>query len=144
MSKSWQTKLLHSDVQVPPGYRSLASPVFRGSTTLFESASDVNDHWDQRASGYTYGLYGTPTALELAGRICELEGGRHTILAPGGQAAIALVDFALLQSGDHVLIPASIYGPNRELTSNMLRRFGVDATFYDPLLGGRIESEIRE
>ena len=143
MPKTWQTKLIHPDAHAPQGYRSLTTPVYRGSTTLFPSASLVDDHWDQDA-GYTYGLYGTPTSLELAARICELERGTRTLLAPGGQAAISLVDLALLKSGDHVLLPASAYGPNRKLTSGLLSRFGVDATFYDPLVGAGIAALIRE
>lgn len=63
---SWQTRVLHAQAEAPKGFRSLATPVYRGSTTLFERASDVSDAWDQERVGYTYGLYGTPTALELA------------------------------------------------------------------------------
>jgi cystathionine beta-lyase len=144
MTKSWQTKLIHSDAQIPTGYKSLVTPVYRGSTTVFASAAKVNDTWDQNKVGYTYGLYGTPTALELAARICELESGTHTILAPGGQAAISLVHLALLQAGDHILVPASVYYPNRKLTSQLLSRFGVTATFYDPLLGAGISALIQD
>jgi len=144
MTKSWQTKLIHSDAKIPAGYKSLATPVFRGSTTVFPFASAVNDHWDQHKVGYTYGLYGTPTALELAARICELESGAHTILMPGGQGAISLINFALLQAGDHLLLPNSVYYPNRKLTTQLLSRFGVTATFYDPLLGEGISALIQE
>ena len=144
MSKSWQTKLIHSDAKIPTGYKSLATPVYRGSTTVFPSASKVRDTWDQYKVGYTYGLYGTPTALELAARICELESGEHTILAPGGQAAISLINFALLQAGDHILVPASVYYPNRKFTSQLLSRFGVTATFYDPLIGEGIAALIQD
>ena len=144
MAKSWKTKLIHSDARIPEGYRSLASPVFRGSTTLFRSASLVNDTWDQWRAGYTYGLYGTPTALELAARICELESGRRTLLTPGGQAAISLINFALLQSGDHVLLPASVYSPNRKLATRLLSRFGVTTDFYDPGVAAEIGSLIQK
>src|SRR5580693_1312901 len=120
MAKTWQTKLIHSDAKIPQGYRSLTTPVYRGSTTVFPSASAVCDTWDQHRVGYTYGLYGTPTALELAGRICELENGTHTILTPGGQAAISLINFAFLRSGDHVLVPASVYFPNRKPATDLL------------------------
>ena len=105
MPKSWKTRLIHSDVEIPKDYRSLASPVFRGSTTLFRDAASVDDRWDQYEVGYTYGLYGTPTTLELAGKICELEKGYRTIVTPGGQGAIALINFALLKAGDNILIP---------------------------------------
>jgi cysteine-S-conjugate beta-lyase len=144
MTKSWKTKLIHTEAKIPAGYRSLATPTFRGSTTVFPSASEVNDTWDQWQVGYTYGLYGTPTVLELAARICELESGKHTILAPGGQAAISLINFALLQSGDHMLLPSSVYYPNRKLAVRLLSRFGITTDFYDPALGANIGSLIRE
>ena len=144
MTKNWKTKLIHSDAQIPSDYRSLASPTFRGSTTLFPSASAVTDDWDQKLVGYTYGLYGTPTAMELAARVCELEGGKHTILTPGGQAAISLINLALLQAGDHMLVPASVYYPNRKLATRLLSRFGVSTDFYDPLLGAGMASLIQE
>ena len=144
MSKTWQTRLMHPDAAVPEGYRSLVTPVYRGSTTLFSSASAVSEGWDQERVGYTYGLYGTPTSLELAARICELESGRHTILTPGGQSAISLIDFALLQSGDHILVPRSVYGPNRQLTRSLLSKFGIGATFYAPTIGAAIADLITE
>jgi cystathionine beta-lyase len=144
MSKTWQTRLIHSAAKAPDGYRSLATPVYRGATTLFASASAVTDEWDQERVGYTYGLYGTPTSLELAARICELESGRHTILTPGGQSAISLIDFALLQTGDHILVPQSVYRPNRQLSSSLLARFGITTTYYDPLIGPGIADLLRE
>lgn len=140
---SWQTRVLHAQAKIPVGYRSLVTPVYRGSTTIFERAAQVNDSWDQLHEGYTYGLYGTPTALELAARICELEGGRFTMILPGGQAAISLIDLALLAAGDHVLVPYSVYGPNKVLTNRLLARFGVEATFYDPTAGAGIADLFR-
>jgi cysteine-S-conjugate beta-lyase len=144
MSKSWKTRLIHSDVKIPEGYRSLASPVYRGSTTLFPDAASVDDTWDQHEAGYTYGLYGTPTTLELAAKICELEKGYRTIIMPGGQGAIALISLALLKSGDHILIPESVYTPNRKLAYHVLRRFGVEASFYPPDAGTSIKDLLRE
>ncbi len=143
MPKNWKTKLIHSDAKVPEGFRSLSTPVYRGSTVLFADAASVTDDWDQYEVGYSYGLYGTPTVLELAARVCELEHGYRTLITPGGQSAISLINFALLKAGDHILIPHSIYGPNRHLASRLLRRFGVEVTFYDPNLGTEIAPLIR-
>ncbi len=143
MAKHWKTKLIHSDVQVPQGFRSLAPPVYRGSTTLFPSAAAVTDEWDQYDAGYTYGLYGTPTTLELACRICELEQGYRTIVTAGGQGTISLINLALLRAGDHVLVPESIYGPNRKFANDVLRRFGVEVSFYSPDIASGIADLIR-
>ncbi len=144
MSKSWKTRLIHTDATIPEGYKSLASPVYRGSTTVFPSAGAVRDAWDQTRVGYTYGLYGTPTVLELAARICELETGAHTILTPGGQAAISLINLAMLQSGDHMLVPASVYYPNRQFATRLLSKFGITTTFYEPSIGAGISELLQE
>jgi cysteine-S-conjugate beta-lyase len=142
-SKDWKTKLIHSDATVPEGFRSLATPVYRGSTVVFSQAAIASDRWNQHEVGYTYGLYGTPTTLELAAKVCELEKGFRTMIVPGGQAAISLIHLALLKSGDHVLMPESIYGPNRMFSNSVLRRFGVEVTYYPPGAGGAIASELR-
>ena len=143
MPKNWKTKLIHSDARAPEGFRSLSTPVYRGSTVLFPNASAVRDMWDQYEVGYTYGLFGTPTTLELAARVCELEKGFRTFITPGGQGAIALINFAFLKAGDHVLVPESIYTPNRQFAVEVLRRFGVEVSFYPPTIGAGIESLFR-
>jgi cysteine-S-conjugate beta-lyase len=143
MNQSWQTKLIHFAGRLPEGFRSLNVPVYRASTVVFPSADAVNDHWDQHEVGYTYGVYGTPTTLELAARICELEGGYRTLITPSGQGAISLIHFSFLKSGDHILLPQSIYGPNRKFANAVLRRFGVEVGYYDPVIGRDISSLIQ-
>jgi cystathionine beta-lyase len=143
MAKNWKTKLIHSDAKIPTGFRSLAVGVQRGSTVLFPDAASVKDTWDQYEAGYTYGLYGTPTTLELAGRVCELERGYRTLITPGGQAAISLINLAFLKAGDHVLIPESVYTPSRKFAAQVLQRFGVEVEFYPPEAGAAIQKQFR-
>jgi cystathionine beta-lyase len=81
---------MHTDVQAPDGFRSLAPAVHRGSTVVFERLADAKDDWHAEA-GYTYGLYCTPTTLELGLRIAEIERAHRSFVVPGGQAALALV-----------------------------------------------------
>src|SRR3974377_1290697 len=140
MKKDWTTKLIHSDARVPQGSPTLAAPTYRGSTVLFDDAGEITDDWNQYEVGYTYGLYGTPTTLELAVKICELEGGFRTLITPGGQCAVSTIHLAFLKAGDHILVPESIYGPNRRLTRFVLQRFGVETTFYPPGIGADIQT----
>ena len=130
----WRSKLLHPSASVPAGFRSLVPPVHRGSTVLFPNTAAIVDDWRQREFGYTYGLYGTPTTLQLGARIAELEGAHHSFVVPGGQAAIALIYLALCRSGDHALVPANAYGPNRRLAEDLLDRLGIEVESYDPRL----------
>jgi cysteine-S-conjugate beta-lyase len=53
---------------------------------------------------------------------------------------VALALLSCLKSGDHLLVPDSVYRPTRNLCDTMLRRFGVETTYYDPLLGADIAS----
>ena len=140
---SIETTLLHPSSSAPSGFKSLSTPVFRGSTTLFDRAEAIQDTWNHDEAPYTYGSYGTPTTLELAARIAELEGGTHAFITPGGQAALVLVYMAFLSAGDHVLVPETVYGPSRAFADRVMRRYGVEVEYYEPLIGGGIESRMR-
>ena len=67
----WRTRLIASNVHAPPDFRSLAPATHRGSTVVFERLGDAIDDWRQ-TGGYVYGLYGTPTTVELGLRIAEV------------------------------------------------------------------------
>ena len=140
----WKTKLLNPAPRARTDYHSLATPVYRGSTVVFDKQSSVSDDWQQAEKGYTYGLYGTPTALELAARIAELENAHRTLMVPGGQSAIALVYLAYCKTGDHALVPFSAYGPNREMADGLLRGLGVTVEPYDAMIGEGISKLIKD
>jgi cystathionine beta-lyase len=142
-TRSLKTRLIHPEAAAPSGFRSLATPVFRGSTTLFDRAAAIRDTWNHDEAPYTYGSYGTPTTLELAARLAEIEGGRRTFITPTGQSALVLVYTACLRAGDHVLVPATVYGPSRVFANRVLARFGVEVEYYDPLAGAAIAASIR-
>ena len=140
----WRTKLVNPSAKARQDYRSLATPVYRGSTVLFDDQSVVTDDWRQADYGYSYGLYGTPTTLELAARLAELEGASETFIVPGGQAAIALIYLAYCQAGSHALVPHSAYGPNKAMAQGLMRGLNIEVEAYDPLIGGGIDGLIRE
>jgi cystathionine beta-lyase len=56
-------------------------------------------------------------------------------LAPSGLAAISLALLAAVGSGDHLLVSDSVYQPTRTLCDTVLKRLGVETTYYDPLIG---------
>jgi len=141
--KSLQTTLTHSDYTPPGGFAAFAPPIHHASTVLFENVAAMRSRKWQDKSAYTYGLHGTPTTFILEARLAEIEGGAHCTLAPSGLAAIAMLDFALLKSGDDVLIPDNAYYPNRELGDWLTRDFGISARYYDPMTGSGISALIQ-
>ena len=139
----WRSRLLHASRHAPKNFRSLSTPVYRGSTVLFDTADQIIDDWRQETRGYTYGLYGSPTVLELGARIAEIESAYHCFVVPGGQAAIAVVYLAFCGAGSHGLIPWSVYGSSKEMAGSLLKRLGIEIETYDPKIAGGIAELIR-
>jgi cystathionine beta-lyase len=116
------------------------TPVWRASTILYDDVAHL------RASGATdthhrlfYGRRGTPTQWSLADALTALEpGAEGTFLYPSGVAAIAACLMTVLSPGDELLVPDSAYDPTRSMATGLLRRFGITARFYDPLVGADI------
>ncbi len=143
MKKTVQTSLIHSDYEAPGGFDAFPPGIHRASTVLFENVAAMRSGQWKDKSAYTYGLHGTPTTFTLEARLAAIEGGAHCLLAPSGLSAIAMINFALLKSGDDVLLPENVYNPNRELGRWLSQDFGVSARFYDPMIGAGIAELIQ-
>jgi cystathionine beta-lyase len=131
MSRS--TDLIHHAYIPPNEFEAPQVGVFKASTVIFPNVAAMRTREWMDKSAYTYGLHGTPTTFTLEERLATLEGGKHCILTPSGLAAIAHVDFALLKTGDEVLIPDNAYAPNKSLAEGELAQFGITHQVYDPL-----------
>ena len=142
--KSLQTLLTTTDYKAPAGFAAFPTAIHHASTVLFKDVAALRARNWQDKNAYTYGLHGTPTTFTLEARLAEIEGGSHCLLAPSGLAAIAMIDFALLKTGDDVLIPENVYGPNRELGNWLAKDFGITARYYDPLIGEGIAELIQD
>ena len=127
------TELIHHEYRPPAGFDAVAPGVFKASTVIFPNVAALRARRWQSKQAYTYGLHGTPTTFTLEERLATLEGGRHTLLAPSGLAALTLVNMALLSQGDEVLLPDNAYGPNKEWVRGELARWGIAHRYYDPL-----------
>ncbi|MGI9026462.1 MAG: cystathionine beta-lyase [Burkholderiaceae bacterium] len=144
MEHKTATRLIHHDYEPPKNFGGLNVGVHHASTITFPNVAAMRARDWKNDAGYTYGLHGTPTTFTLARRIAALEGGKHCVLVPSGLAAIALVDLALLKSGDRLLLPDNVYNPSRELATTLLADLGVGTRFYDPMDVGSLEAAIDE
>lgn len=115
--------------------------VFHGSTVLYPTADDLHAHRGE----FQYGRHGTPTTKALQQVLMELEGPQcaGVGIAPSGLAAISTTLLSVLKAGDHVLVCDSIYRPTRNFCNGMLARYGVETTYFDPLVGSGIEQLLK-
>lgn len=78
--------------------------------------------------GYTYGRSGNPTVSSLEQRLAAMEGTEAALATASGMAAIMLMCFSLLRSGDHVVISQSMFGSTLKLVGSEFARFGVESS----------------
>jgi cystathionine beta-lyase len=118
-------------------------PLVRGSTVLHSCVADMKARVAARNRGddepIAYGIYGGPTHQALYDALNALEGGYRSWAFPSGLTACVIAIQAFVGSGDHVLVPDSVYFPVRRYCRDTLARFGIATTFYDPTIGSEIE-----
>ncbi len=114
-------------------------PVYHASTILFPTLADF-EAAEKAGWPLVYGRSGTPTVRELEAALAELDGAECAIVTSSGLAAIVIALTATLSNGDHLLIPDSLYGSARKFCDQELTRYGIEVTYYDPLVGAGITS----
>ncbi|MDM0044118.1 PLP-dependent transferase [Variovorax dokdonensis] len=127
------TDLIHHPYTPPSSFEAPQGGVYKASTVFFKDVAAMRARDWKTKAGYTYGLHGTPTTFVLEERLAALEGGSDCLLAPSGLAAISLVSLALLKTGDEVLLPDNVYGPNKALAAGELANYGITHRLYNAL-----------
>lgn len=134
MVKKIETALVHAGRKPTRSYGLVNPPVARGSTVLHTSVAAkaaIGRHALEPVE--IYGLMGTETHFALEAAIAEIEGGSHAQVTGSGLSAITVPLLAYLKTGEHLLVPDSVYGPTRTFCDNLLRRYGIETTYYDPM-----------
>lgn len=138
--KSPRTKAVHCGRMTREHFGTVNTPVYRTSTILQPDLETL----ESGKAPYVYGRRGTPTSRSFEDAINELEGGAGTVVVPSGLAAVTLAFLSVCKSGDHALVTDSCYGPTRNFCERVLRRYGVEATYYEPAIGAGIADLIRD
>ena len=120
-------------------------PVHRASTILSEHLDGYLHRFDgdNRYDNVTYGATGTQNSRALAEAVAAIEGGHRTVVTGTGLSAVTMAVSAVVRTGDHVLVPDSVYGPTRRFCAEILSRYGVETSFYDPAAGAGIAEAMR-
>ena len=120
------------------------TPVYRTSTFLHPNLASLKaEIADGKPKRFAYGRLGTPTTVSFEEAMSALEGAARTVSLPSGLSAITTAILAVCKTGDHLLMADNCYGPTRRFCGSMLKRIGVETTFYDPLIGAGIEALFR-
>ena len=141
-----ETEIVHLGRDPRANHGVVNPPVLHASTVLFPNLAALESSHVPAPDGgrkIVYGRRGTPTSWALSDAIAGLEGGHDTLLTPSGLAAAAVALLSFLKAGDHLLMVDTAYGPTRSVCDGLLARFGVETTYYDPLVGAGIAELFR-
>lgn len=141
-----ETRLIHSGrrkawTHLGEGAGGIVNPpVWRASTILYDDVAHLKRGTETNRDGdLFYGRRGTPTQWALADAITALEpGAEGTMLYPSGVAAVSAALLSVLKPGDHLLMVDSAYDPTRNFCDGFLKSWGVETSYYDPLIGSGI------
>ncbi len=144
MSEGKKTKLITAGRDKKWTNGVVNPPVQRASTVVFNTVAEKNHAAVNRANKTLfYGRRGTNTHFALQEAMNEIEGGAGCALYPCGAAAISNTILSLVEAGDHILVVDTCYEPTRDFCEKILAKFGVETTYYDPLIGEGIRELIK-
>ena len=141
--KRRDTVLAHAGRNPKANHGIVNPPVYRASTVIFPTVKALEESQAAPFDHVHYGRYGTPTTMAFEEAVAALEGGDKAISVPSGLSAVACTLQALLKSGDHALIADSVYFPTRKLCNGLLAGWGIEVTYYNPMIGRGIADLIR-
>ena len=119
------TYAIHAGQQPDPATGAVNVPIYATSTFAQDGVGGLRTGL---GTGYDYSRSGNPTRTALQECLAALEGGRHGFAFASGMAAQDTLIRALLQPGDHVVIPDDAYGGTYRLFARVLDRWGVRFT----------------
>jgi cystathionine gamma-synthase len=119
----FETRVVHAGLEPDPGFGSVIPAIHQSSTFAQRSVGDVVGEYD-------YSRAANPTRSALERALGDLEGGHGSAFASGMAATHALVT-AVCNAGDHIVIPADLYGGTYRLVDKVLSRWGLRYTMVD-------------
>jgi cystathionine beta-lyase len=134
-----ETIATHAGRMSEAHFGAVNTPVYRASTILYRTLAAL----EAGDAPYIYGRRGTPSSASFEEAVTALEGGARSFVCPSGLGAIAFALQTVCGAGDHLLMVDSCYHPTRLLCDRTLKRFGIETTYYDPLIGADIASLFR-
>ena len=138
-----QTKLLHVGYD-KDAQRTMEVPVYQTTAYEFKDAQHAANLFELKELGNIYTRLMNPTTDVFEKRFAALEGGAAAIATASGMAAIFNTIVNVAEAGDNIICASKLYGGTVTLTGHTIKRFGIEARYFDVHKPEELESLIDE
>ena len=107
-----------------------SAPLFLTSSFIFDDAEAMRAIFADETAGNIYSRFSNPNSQEFIDKLCVLEQTEDGIATATGMAAIFATFMGLLQSGDHILSSASVFGSTHTLFTKLFPKWGITHTYF--------------
>src|ERR1043165_782510 len=115
------TKAIHAGYRPDPGTGAVNTPIYASSTFAQDGVGGLR-------GGFEYARTGNPTRQALEASLAAVEEAAYGRAFSSGMAATDCALRAVLQAGDHIVIPNDAYGGTCRLIDKVFTNWGVHYT----------------
>jgi cystathionine gamma-synthase len=141
--QGFSTKSVHAGEIRYNEYGSITTPIVQSSTFIFKDIEEIKKLAKGDLGRFEYGRYGHPTQFAAERKLAEIEEAEDAVLFSSGMSAITTSLFALLKSGDNIVITDDAYKRTLDFTKTCLDRFNIGCTVVKMCDYNAIEKAIK-
>lgn len=109
----------------------MAVPIYQSTAYEFRDTDHAADLFALKEMGNIYTRLMNPTTDVFEKRFAALEGGAAAVGTASGMAAIFYAIANVAECGDNIVVAKQVYGGTTTLTGHTLKRFGIEARYFD-------------
>ncbi|MCW8838408.1 MAG: aminotransferase class I/II-fold pyridoxal phosphate-dependent enzyme [Thiovulaceae bacterium] len=125
-----QTSALHAGYEKDT-QGTMAVPIYQTTAYEFRDVEHAANLFALKELGNIYTRLNNPTTDVFEKRFAELEGGAAAIATSSGMSAIFFAIANAAEAGDNIVCAKQLYGGSLTQTAHTLKRFGIEARFFD-------------
>ncbi len=138
-----KTKAIHEGYE-KDSQATMAVPIYQSTAYEFRDATHAANLFELKELGNIYTRLMNPTTDVFEKRFASLEGGVAAIATSSGMAALFNTIANVAEAGDNILCSSKLYGGTLTLTAHTIKRFGIEARYFDPHRPEELEALIDE
>lgn len=125
-----QTEALHAGY-IKDSQSTMAVPIYQTTAYEFRDVEHAANLYSLKELGNIYTRLNNPTTDVFEKRFAVLEGGAAGLAGASGMASIFYAIANAAEAGDNIVCARQLYGGTLTQASHTLKRFGIQARFFD-------------